>query len=331
MSYQHYTGIDIAAQQGTAVWQAASGERVSLDIEQSEAGIAQGIARLRELGAPEETLVVMEASGTYWMRLALALYQAGFVVSVINPLQARHFARMHLRRAKTDALDAQLLADLAVTLEPAPWTPPPAIYDELQQRLVQRDALSEMVGSERNRLHALRQRPYIVAPVRDRLEAHIAFLQDQIATIDREIEAALQDHHAWQASVVRLRSIPGIGPLTASWILTATLNFASCDTPEQVVSYAGLAPHPRDSGTSLRGHRSVGGGGHARLRRALYMAAVSAVRFNPVIRTFYQRLIARGKPPKVALCAAARKLFCIAWAVVTKERLFDPHFAAPST
>lgn len=325
-------GVDIAAQSATVARKQAGHEvSVPLQVAQTDAAIEQFIIHMTKLGEPEETLVVLEATGTYWMRLALALHEAGFVVSVINPLQARRFAQMHLRRAKTDAIDAQLLAELAAMLQPAAWTPPPAIYDELQQRLAQRDALSETLGSERNRRHALLQRPNVVASVRERLEAHIAFLQTQLAAIDREIEAILQNNHAWQDSLVRLRSIPGIGPLTASWILTATLNFAYCDTPEQAVSYAGLAPHARDSGASIRGRRSVGGGGHARLRRALYMAAVSAVRFNPIIRSFYQRLLARGKPPKVALCAAARKLFCIAWAVVTKERMFDPNFATQPT
>jgi len=106
--------------------------------------------------------------------------------------------------------------------------------------------------------------------------------------------------------------------------MTATLNFSLCQTPEQATSYAGLAPHPRQSGTSLKSYRSLGHGGHARLRSALYMAALPASRYNPIIRDFYRRLVARGKPKKVALCAAARKLLHMAWAMVTKRRDFEP-------
>ena len=112
--------------------------------------------------------------------------------------------------------------------------------------------------------------------------------------------------------------------MTAAWLLTATLNFTSCATAEQAAPYAGLVPHPRYSGTNRHRHTGVGNGGHPRLRIALYMATLSAAQHNPVVRAFYRRLLEKGKPPKVARCAAARKLLHIAWAVVTKQQIFNP-------
>jgi transposase len=152
-------------------------------------------------------------------------------------------------------------------------------------------------------------------------------LQTEIDALDRELADLLAGNHSWAMAARRLLTIPGVGLITAAWILVATHCFAYCDTPEQVAAYAGLVPYCRQSGTSRRGHRPVGRGGHASLRKTLYMAAASAARFNPCVRPLYDRLVARGKPKKVARVAAARKLLHIAWALVVKERDFDPSFA----
>ena len=144
--------------------------------------------------------------------------------------------------------------------------------------------------------------------------------------IEDALKSLLLEDPTWAASYHSLASIPGVGVVTAAWLLTATVNFTGCATAEQAVAYAGLAPHPRYSGTSQHRHTGIGNGGHVRLRTALYMATLSAAQHNPVIRTFYRRLLERGKPHKVARCAAARKLLLIAWAVVTKQQMFDPHY-----
>lgn len=151
---------------------------------------------------------------------------------------------------------------------------------------------------------------------------------EQIAAIESELATVIQQDPGWSVAAARLQSITGIGLLTAGWLLVSTLSFTLCPTPDAATSYAGLAPHPHHSGTSVRGHSAVGHTGNARLRRALYLATLSAAQHNPVIRAFYTRLRAAGKPVKVARCAAARKLLHIAWAVVTKERDFDPSYAA---
>jgi transposase len=154
----------------------------------------------------------------------------------------------------------------------------------------------------------------------------IGTLTVQLQTLETAIAQILAEG-AWAASAVRLQSIPGIGLVTTAWLLVATVHFTTCPTADAAVGYAGLNPLERRSGTSLRGRPSIGHGGHARLRTALYLAAVSASQHNPAIKVFYERLRAAGKPAKVARCAAARKLLRLAWAVATKEQVFDPAYA----
>jgi transposase len=321
-------GIDISAQQVTATWGTTPDDhRPVVEVEQSPKGYQQLIHLLHQTGyEPSHCQVVMEATGTYWMRLAYALHDAGFVVSVVNPVQAHRLAQAQLRRAKTDAIDARLLMELGFKLEPSAWTPPPPLYDALYQRLRQRDALLEIRTQERNRLHALHQWPDAQTAVVERYRLHIAFLTEHIKALQAEIEQLLRSDSEWASATHALLSIPGIGPITAAWLMVATLNFTTCQTVEQLVAFAGLAPYPRQSGATLHRTRGVGRGGHARLRAALYMAAISSVHSNPMLRRFYARLRQRGKPAKVALCACARKLILLAWAIVTKHQVFDPDF-----
>jgi transposase len=327
-----FVGIDIAAASCAVAWmRAAEAPSRSLTIAQTPKGFAELQQHLLAI-EPEAkaVLIVMEATGTYWMRLATHLIGAGFAVSVINPAQAHDFAKALLKRSKTDAIDAQTLAELAARLQPDRWTPPPAVYTELHQRLAHRDALVGVRTQFRNQLHALVQQPVVIDTVRTRLEELIALLEEEIAEVDTEITTALQQDQAWAAAAARLVSVTGLGTLTIAWILTTTINFTITATPEAATNYAGLAPQVRQSGTSVRGRPSIGQSGNARLRRALYMATLSAVQHNPVIKSFYQHLIASGKPKKVAVCAAARKLLRIAWAVGTKDKPFDPEYGLKS-
>ena len=324
--YQHYVGIDIAALTFTAAWRIDS-KWHDVTFDQRRTDYERFVHQLRKIAPPPQTLIVMEVTGTYWLALAWFLHDAGFAVSVINPTQARLFARLEMQHAKTDRIDAQVLAEFARNRQPDRWTPPPSIAEQLQQRLRQRDDLLGIKTEEANRWHALRQNPWAEASVLDRLERHIAFLQAEIETLDRELNTLLVGDHAWAAAARRLLTIPGVGVITAAWILVATQCFAYCDTPEQAAAFAGLVPYRRESGTSRRSFRPVGRGGHAALRKTLYMATLSAAHRNPCIKPLYDRLLARGKSNRVARVASARKLLLIAWAVVVKERDFDPSFA----
>mgnify|MGYP001490971246 CR=1 FL=1 len=331
--YEHFVGIDVAAVSATACeWQPTGASSAPFTFAQSQAGYATLHQRLRQQECtPTRVLIVLEATGSYWMNLASYLVRQGYAVSVINPAQAHYFAKALLQRSKSDELDAQMLAELAFRLQPDCWSPPPAVYEELQQRLTQRDSLVAMRQQVRNQLHALQQHPVVVEAVQQRMQALLTTLESQIKQIEQELRVVLQQDAAWARAAQRLQSITGVGLITTGWLLVATLAFTACETPQAATAYAGLAPRLNQSGTSLRGRATIGHGGHARLRSALYLATLSATRFNPVIHAFYERLRAAGKPNKVARCAAARKLLHIAWAVVTKDQDFDPTYgqAAP--
>jgi transposase len=212
-------------------------------------------------------------------------------------------------------------------LQPALWNPPPAIFVELYQRLTERESLLDMRQQIRNQLHALIQCPTVIASVRTRMDLLLESLTKQISEVEAELDAALALDSAWAASALRLQTIPGIGPLTATWLLVSTLNFTLCGTVEELTAYAGLAPHPYQSGTSVHGRACIGHTGNAALRTAVYLATLSAAQYNPVIKAFYDRLRAAGKPMKVARCAAARKLLHLAFAVVKHQEDFDPLYA----
>ena len=176
---------------------------------------------------------------------------------MINPRQAHHFAKAQLRRATTDALDARDPAQLAATLRPAPWTPPPAVDHEVRQRLVARDGLLTMRTQARNQRHALQQWPVVVAAVRQHLDELIAALDRRVAALEAEIAAVLKER-VWAESLLCLTSAPGIGLVTASWLLVGTLHVALCGGPESLTASAGLAPVPRESGRSIRGRPTIG-------------------------------------------------------------------------
>lgn len=328
-TYELFVGIDIAATTAAVSTQrpGAKASR-SFTVDQTPESYSRLVNKLQAAGyVPSCILVVMEATGSYWMSLATRLVREGFRVSVINPAQAHHFAKALLKRAKTDAIEAQTLAQLAMVLQPEPWIPPPPIYYELQQRLAQRDDLLNLRQQVRNQLHALEQHPVVMTQVSTRRKDLLATLQSQIDEVEAEIAAALNQDSAWATAAERLQSIKGVGWVTAAWTLVTTLNFTTCDTVDSLTAYAGLAPMPRQSGSSIWHRPSIGHSGNGRLRTAFYMATLTAARFNPVIKRFYNRLREAGKPEKVARCAAARKLLHIAWAVVKKNQPFDPNYA----
>jgi len=327
VTYTAFVGIDIAAASFTVAASAGPLARQPATWEQTPAGFAtlqHALSALAE--SPATLLVVLEATGSYWLPVALHLQQAGYAVSVVNPATAHHFAQARLRQAKTDALDAQGLVELGRALQPACWTPPPAIYHELEQRLSSRQSRLELRGVVRNQLHALRAGGVVIASVAAQLVELEALLVRQIAGLDAELASAAQAEPGWATNLALLQTIPGVGLLTAAWLVVATVNFSGGQRAEQVAAYAGLAPQPRQAGSSVRGRSRIGARGHRQLRSALYMATLSAGRYNPAIKTFYERLRAAGKPPKVARCAAARKLVHLAVAIVARQQPFKADY-----
>jgi transposase len=256
------------------------------------------------------TLVVLEATGGYERAVAVALADAELPVAVINPRQARRFAQATGRLAKTDRVDAHVLAELAAALHPAQRAlPDPATYG-LRELVVRRRQVRENLTME------LQRAPSAHVPrVQRQLREHIAFLRKQLATIEAEMQDAVTADPTWQAKDTLLQSVPGVGEVVARTLLAELPELGTLGG-KQITALVGIAPYNRDSGT-WRGTRHIGGG-RASVRAVLFMAATVAVRWNAVLKRHFEQLRARGKPHKVAIVACMRKLLVILNAMVAR-------------
>jgi len=295
-----YVGVDVAKAE-LVVAARPSDERWS--VANDERGARTLAERLKRV-AP--ALVVLEATGGYELAAVAALAAAGLPVVVANPRQVRDFARATGQLAKTDRIDAGVLALFAERVRPEVRPLPNEEAQELDAVLTRRRQLLEMLTAERNRLGQVAGRGR--RPVKKSLKAHIAFLERELRVADTDLGAMVRASPAWREKDDLLRSVPGVGPVL-SLTLLAELPELGRLSRREVAKLAGVAPLARDSGT-LRGHRYVHGG-RASVRAVLYMAALVATRRNPVIRAFYERLLAAGKPKKLALVACMRKLLTI--------------------
>jgi len=245
----------------------------------------------------EATLVVFEATGSYHRRLANVLARAAIPYCVLNPRQARDFAKATGQLAKTDRVDARILALFAQRMQPRPTEPVSDARAALSELVTRRHQLIQMRTAETNRRHQQRFGASVLE--------HIEWLDDQIQRIEAQIKALVRTEPQWRQDLERWQSVPGVGPVL-SYVLLASLPELGQLNRQQISALAGVAPLCCDSGT-YRGQRRIWGG-RASLRRCLYMAALVATRFNPELKAFYERLVSRGKPKKVALTACMRKL-----------------------
>ena len=281
--------LDVAQRPGTEAWSVSNDNR----------GIADLVARLKTL---RPALAVLEATGGIELPLVGALAAVGLPVVVVNPRQTREFARATGRLAKTDAIDAQVLARFAEAVRPALRPLPDAATRQLTGLVTRRRQVIEMLTAEKNRLRT-------AAPaVRDHIKEHILWLERSLSDLDSELGQAIRSSDIWRTQDDLLQSAPGVGPVLSTTLLAELPELGSLNRKE-IAALVGVAPLNRDSGT-LRGRRTVWGG-RSQVRAALYMAALVATRFNPVIRAFYQHLQTAGKPKKVALTACMRKLLTI--------------------
>jgi transposase len=263
------------------------------------AGIAASCDRLRAL---PPTLVVLEATGGLEVPLAAALAAAGLPVAVVNPRQVRDFARAVGQLAKTDALDAQLLARFAEVVRPEPRPLPDADAHNLAAVLARRQQVVGMLVAEQQRL------PTTPAALRPRVEAHIAWLRQERDELDRELRGLIRASPAWREDDDLLQSVPGLGPVLATTLIAELPELGRLNR-KQIAALVGVAPLNCESGI-LRGRRIIWGG-RPRVRAALWMGTLVAVQRNPALRAFYRRLVAAGRPKKVALTAARHKLLLV--------------------
>ena len=306
---ERFVGIDVSKAR-LDVHVQPGGEEYGVDND--EAGVAGLVERLATDAA---CLVVLEATGGLQERAAAALAAAGLYVAVVNPRQVRDFARATGRLAKTDRLDATVIAAFAQAVKPEPRALPDAERQALIDLVARRRQLVEMRAAEKIR------RSQLASALRPRLDEHLAFLDAAIAELDRDTGQALRGSSAWRAQDDLLASVPGIGPVARA-VIAAKLPELGQLSRRQIAALVGVAPYNRDSGQH-RGKRAISGG-RADVRNVLYMATVAAIRCNPAIQAFHQKLKAAGKPPKVALTACMRKLLTILNAIIKAQAPWRP-------
>jgi transposase len=267
---------------------------------------------LKRLAALKPQLIVLEASGGYEFLVTAALAEAQMPVALINPQAVRKFAGATGKLAKTDKIDAQVLAHFAEALRPEPRTLPDQAQQRLKAALQRRLQVVKMIGQEKNRLEKT-----FIPTVRQDIQAHLTWLGQRLEQLDRDLSDQIRQSPLWRDRDRLLQGIPGIGPIVSRAVI-AQLPEVGTLPGKKTVALVGVAPYNRDSGR-FRGKRMIRGG-RSYLRKMLYMAAVVASRFNPVIRAFYQRLLAAGKPKKLALTACMRKLVLIINAMVKNNQ-----------
>ena len=294
--------VDIATRPGGDVW----------SVDYDEQAVSELVSSLL---AMEPTMVLLEATGGLEVPLVSALAAAALPVVVVNPRQVRDFARATGKLAKTDALDAQVLAHFAEAVRPSVRPLRDADTQELNFLTTRRSQLVTMLVSEKNRLGRASH------SVRPRIQSHITWLEQELSDLENDLREALRRSPVWREKDDLLRSVPGVGE-QLSLSLLAYLPELGTLNRKQIAALVGVAPFNRDSGPR-RGKRSVWGG-RSRVRATLYMASLSASRYNPVLRVFYQRLLAAGKPKKVALTACMRKLLTILNAMIRSGQHWTP-------
>jgi len=277
-----------------------------------EKGIEQTVDCLKELSP---AIVVLEATGGIELPVAASLGAAGVPVAIVNPRQARDFGKATGKLAKTDALDAKVLAHFAAAIHPAPQALPDATAQGFTAIVTRRRQLVEMLTAEKNRSRTA------LKPVRERIRMHISWLEQELDNSNRDLDQAIRESPIWREKDDLLKSVPGVGPVLSSTLLAQLPELGTLNR-KQIAALVGVAPLNHDSG-KLRGKRSVWGG-RASVRAALYMATLVATRHNPVIKAFYNRLCATGKPKKVALTACMRKLLTILNAMVSNRTRWFP-------
>ncbi len=296
MEKKTYVGIDIAKDYMEVV---VHGDKQHWSFTNDESGISKLKAKLRKL---TPALVVLEATGGFEVPVAAELGVAKIPTAVVNPRQIRDFAKSVGMLAKTDILDAMIIARFAASVQPIPYPVPEAEVQELGAIIARRRQVIEMLTAEKNRCHNASM------TIKSRIQDHIEWLKRELDDINKKLKQKVKESPIWREKDELLQSVPGVGPNLSITILAELPELGTLNR-KQIAALVGVAPLNRDSGT-MRGKRTIWGG-RKTVRSALYMATFVAVRFNPLLKGFYKRLCASGKARKVALVACMRKLLSI--------------------
>ena len=300
-SASQWVGIDVS-KGALDVYLRPSGEQ--FQVPNQEAGIVELVKRLQATVIEQ---VIVESTGGLELEVAHALDEAGIAVSIINPRQGRDFAKASGKLAKTDRIDAAVLAHFGEAIQPPVTVLASDQSRSLRDAVTRRRQLVEMLSAEKNRRASVR------GTMRQNVERHIEWLEEEIRQLDEEIEHLSQAQVEWHSQITLLKSVPGVGPVIAT-TLTATLPELGSVSDKRISALVGVAPFNRDSG-KFRGNRTIWGG-RANVRAVLYMGTLTAVRYNPTLKAFYQRLLDQGKAKKVALVACMHKLLRILNAII---------------
>lgn len=307
MATSSYVGIDVSKDRLDV---AVLGERGEKQVCNSQAAITELVQWMLEL-LPE--LIVVEATGGYQRAVVEALFHAGLCVAVVNPARVRQFARACGLLAKTDKLDAQVLAVFGQRVQPKPYAGKSEAEKQLAALLVRRKQVEEMLKAEQNRLRT------ISPSLRASVERIIAILKEEKKRLDEQIRQLMHEQKAWQEQMEILSSAPGVGPVTTATLLADLPELGKLDR-KKIAALVGVAPMNYDSGKK-RGYRKTKGG-RTEVRSVLYMSTLVATRYNPLIRSQYQHLLKRGKEKKVALTACMRKFLTILNAMMRDQQPF---------
>jgi transposase len=320
MSPHSVVGIDVAKAQLVVCLRSPKGKYYRQTFPNNQAGLG-ALQQWLVKHAVQTAHICLEATGMYGEEAAAFLHAAGYTVSVVNPLQVKAFMQAKLNRNKTDARDADLIADFCRVMEPLPWTPPDPAFRTLRDLMRRLDDLKHMHQQEVNRAAAGLRNPLVL----DNLQANVAAYAHQIQAFEAHIRAHVQAHPELKRQHDLLTSIKGIGDFSAN-LLLAEIRFEVFSDVRQVVAFVGLNPRQHQSGSSIRLPARISKLGNAALRGGLYWAAVSAKNHNPLILPLCQRMAANGHGNPSQIMAAMRKLLHLAFGVLHSGQPFDPHY-----
>jgi transposase len=317
-------GVDIAQKKFDAALQDEVEVKIYETFDNNSKGFERFVKWLKANGA-EGGHICMEATNVYWEALAESLQGQGYAVSVVNPARIAGYARSQMRRNKTDKVDSAVICDFCATQQPALWTPPTSVQKQLRSLERHRDDLEKSLTQQKNRLKTASE-----SWVKASLQRLIETLQDEMTQVDEQLQELIAKKPELSEQFELLTSVTSLGPRTATKIMAEMYDLATYTDSGAVAADAGLSPAKHESGDSVRKKTRLSKIGKASVRAALYLPAMSAIRFNPFVRNLAKRLREKGKAEMVIIAAAMRKLLILAYGVLKHKKPFDPDFAQPA-